>query len=729
MKTALAGGLLLASITTASWAVTCLPVINNAVTVDGIVVGGDIGGPVLVPASCATTTADIGWAGVLGRGIDLVAGTANSKTATLFFSAHQSGGTIDTIYFAVHVEKAPDFTTNDKLTVYFAADPTQANWDVTKDFALVFDGIGPGAGTPSNDGCTNPGGQVSLYKRDAGNTTWVQQGIAPATIKRKTSFAYNPVNDPQFPLWELEIGIDVSGLNIVNGAQIGLGAKLYLYEAGIQAWTAYHYPGVPTDGHDLTSVADNGLDFNPNLGGVTPSNLDKVTVGNCTFDVVITSIMGSDDQGNPGQFTLLDPNSPTDFDQNTGAAKRQNQFTATVTFVNPAKLGDTSTVAVANSGNVALFLLPWNGGFTDQITMTNVTDSFIQLGQPITTSIKWPMNKSQWHGTLNVANHACFDVKLSGFTVDLPNGNEMLQNLAFVSASTIKTSFLVAAPKEIVGIPEWQRSPDGRIEYILRVHWDNLAPKFLAGNKPFKYRITNASTLALKSIGKGYYSIRLKPGEEKRVMLEITGGVMPHPNVQYKLSAKAGGELLQPASGEPPLEIPVKPGSIVSILARGLITTPKHPPSDANGYREREPAAQQFLLRRGFYRPEDHVGAVIASCDKFHSSFVVGNNLTFAVPAKCEKLLLAVNYVAGLYADNKGEFELNVVVGDPVFLPARLPATGSVANEQFGIPAQMQPGSMLPQLVVDVGQRFNAKKFNRLIPTGDVRYAVYESHP
>jgi hypothetical protein len=644
---------------------------------------------------------------------------------------------MDTIYLAVHVEKAPDFTTNDKLTIYFAADPTQANWDVTKDFALVFDGIGPGAGTPSNDGCTDPGGQASLYKRDAGNTTWVQQGTAPATIKRKTSYAYDPVNDPQFPLWELEIGIDVSSLNIVNGAQIGLGAKLYLYEAGIQATTAYHYPGVATDGHDLTPTPDNGLDFNPNLGGVTPGTLDKVTVGNCTFDVVITSIMGSDDQGNPGQFTVLQPNSPTDFDQITGAAKRQNQFTATVTFVNPAKLGDTSTVAVANSGNVALFILPFNAtmGFTDHILMTNVTDSFIQLGQPITTSIKWPMNKSQWRTTLNAADHACFDVKLSGFTVDLPSGNEMLQNLAYVSASTIRTSFLVAAPKEITGIAEGERDPDGRIEYILHVHWDNLAPKFLKGGKPFKYRITNASAHGLKDLGKGYYSMRLKPGEEKRVMLEIIGGVMPHPPVQYKLSAKAGGELLQPASGEPPLEIPVKPGSIVSILARGLITTQKHPPSDANGYREREPANEpesaraQYLLRPGFYRPGDHVGAVIASCDKFRTGFVVGNNSTFAVPAKCEKLFLAVNYLAGLYDGNKGDFEVNVVVGDPVFLPARLPATGSVANEEFGVPAQMQPGSMLPQLIVDVGQRFKKPKFHRLVPTGYVAYAIYASHP
>lgn len=735
MKTTFASCLLLASIATGAWAATCLPVVNTPITVDGIVAGADLGVPVHVPASCPNPPADNwrGWGGVAGRGIDLVAGTPGTEKATLLFAAHQGGGAnMDKIHFAVHVENAPDFTTNDFLTIYFQANAANGSFGAN-DFALSIQGIGPAAATPlGQDGCGSPGGTVLYYTFDTGSMSWVPQAL-PATISLRTSFAYDQVNDPQFQVWELEIGIDVSSLNIANNAQVGLGAKLYLFQAGAGGGTtAYHYPGPATDAKDLTPTPDQGFDFNPNAGGVTPATLDKVTVGNCTFDVVISGqITGSDDQGNPGQFTVLDPNNNNDFDQQTGAAKRQNSFSATVLFTNPANAGDTSTVAVANSGNVRFDIQPYNVSNvpTGTFTMQTVPTSFTKLGTPQALTIKWPVNKTQWlatNGLLNTAGHTCLIVDLLGFTVDLPTGNHQQINLAYVSASTIKERFLISVPKEPIVAEE---TPKGGIEYILRAHWDNLPPKFQTGSKPFKYRITNASAIGLKSIGHGYYAVRLKPGDQKRVMLEITGGEMPHPNVQYKLSAKAGGDLLQPASGEPPLAIPVKPGSIVSILARGLINVEKHPPSNAGGYAEREPVRERFLLPGEYYRPEDYVGAVVASCDKFRTGFVVGTDSTFVIPEHCDTLFLAVNYIAGRYTDNKGAFDVNVVVGDPVFLPARLPPRGLVANPKFGVPAQMQPGSMLPQLVVDVAQRFKKPKFYRLIPTGYVAYAIYESHP
>jgi hypothetical protein len=95
MKTVLASAMLLASAATAAWAAaTCLPIVNNAPVVDGIVVGGDIGRPdtVKIPASCPVTTADPGWAGVSGRGIDHVVGPAGAKTPTLFFATHRGDG-------------------------------------------------------------------------------------------------------------------------------------------------------------------------------------------------------------------------------------------------------------------------------------------------------------------------------------------------------------------------------------------------------------------------------------------------------------------------------------------------------------------------------------------------------------------------------------------------------------------------------------------------------------
>ena len=77
---------------------------------------------------------------------------------------------------------------------------------------------------------------------------------------------------------------------------------------------------------------------------------------------------------------------------------------------------------------------------------------------------------------------------------------------------------------------------------------------------------------------------------------------------------------------------------------------------------------QQFLLHRGLYRPEDYIGAVIASCDKFQTGFVVGMDSTFIVPEGCNGLMLAINDVAGRYDDNKGQFDVFVTVGDAIRL-------------------------------------------------------------
>jgi hypothetical protein len=458
MKTVLVSAMLLVWTATASWAaVTCMPIVNNAPVVDGIVAGGDIGRPdtVKIPASCPSTTADIGWGGASGRGIDRVAGPAGAKTPTLFFAAHQSDGKVDKIYLAVHVEKAPDFTTNDQLTIYFQADASKGDWDA-KDFALVFGALGPDAATPGNDGCTSPK-DPRYFTRAPDNARWVAQATVPAGIAYKASYDYDQVNDPQFPLWELEISIDVSNagmnLNIVKGGQIGLGAKLYLFEAGIRATTAYHYPGPITDQKDLTPIPDSGIDLLPNQGGVTPATLDKVAVGGCAFDVVITSIQAFDADGNPGRFTAPDPNSPADFDQTTGNALRQNQFMATITFVNPANPNDTSPVAVANSGKVTFSVggivliegvvpvippgppppptpVHFNG------TMDIKPASFNQLGQSIPITIKWPTNVRQWisgshsFGTPIGVSEAHWEAVLSGFNVDQPGNNGMTQPLA-----------------------------------------------------------------------------------------------------------------------------------------------------------------------------------------------------------------------------------------------------------------------------------------------------------
>jgi hypothetical protein len=615
-KITFVGAMLLMFAASVSWAADiCMPLINNNVTVDGIVVGRDIGGAAAAPPSCpaAASKGDIGWAGVLNQGFPLVYGIAGTKLATLFMDSRQDGGS-NKINLGVHIESTPDFTTNDRLTIYFHADATKTDWDPPNDFSLVFDGIGPGAATPPGDGCTDPGNQPRYYKRNNGNTTWVPQGSVPAGITFKTSYDYETVHDPETQLWELEIGLDVSSLDITIGPQVGVGGKLYLYEAGVAATTAYHFPAT------LTPVTDSGNDFLPNQGGVTAGTLQKVTVGNCTFDVVISSIKGTSNTNKVGQFTQL---TPADF--NGQVPLKKNHFTADIKFVDPANLA-VGTVAAPNIGNVLFNVMPWTStraclqsssdaafrksrieewrgsmvslqtrpsGFTGDFNMATISQSFTTLGQTLTIrQFDWPQTKAQWDATGGKLNsttgHACFKVDLSGFTVDLPNGNEMQQNLTYTSLSTIQESFLVTAPPKKPKAEHhkaygykghwwhdenrWGHHKDDSIEYILRTHWDNLPPQYLKGSHPFRFRFTNARSLGLHELGRGYYSMRLKPGQEKLVEFEITGGVMPYPSKQYKLSAKAGGALLESAGGEPPLEIPVKPGSAMSILANGRVS-------------------------------------------------------------------------------------------------------------------------------------------------------------
>jgi hypothetical protein len=429
MKTALSA-MLVASVTTAAWASTCLPIINHDVTVDGIMVGAAIAGGGHVPPSCPTNKADIGWAGVPTPSMHTAATTPKSKKANFFMAAREAGGKISKLYFGVHVEGAPDFTIRDKITLYFQADGNKADWDVANDFALAFDGIGAAAATPLNrDGCSSPANQLRYYKRDPGNTTWMLQASVPAGITAKTSFDYETVHDPETEIWELEIGIDLSvlnpALNIVRGGKVGIGGKLYLFEASVEATTAFYFP-------ETVAPNDPFLDVNPNQGGVSARTLEKATVGGCAFDVVISRINVTSALGNPATFTVLFEDRPTDFEPGTGNTRpdRQSQFTAIVTFVNSADANDTSPVAVANSGNVTFSILLREGGGMLLIPIATIGASFNQLKQSITTTFKWPMNRAQYREVpFFCCGEAHLVVDLTEFTVDFPGNNKADQQL------------------------------------------------------------------------------------------------------------------------------------------------------------------------------------------------------------------------------------------------------------------------------------------------------------
>ena len=332
-------------------------------------------------------------------------------------------------------------------------------------------------------------------------------------------------------------------------------------------------------------------------------------------------------------------------------------------------------------------------------------------------------------------DHVCLKVNLSGFTVNLNEATDQLQqNLQLTKLSTVRDSFLLGSERIVEGLGGATNL------YYLRARWANV-PASQINKDPDKrskglwnYRFPNAARIGLKPIGNGWYSIQLKPNETTRVEVEMTGGTMPHPGKEYKVSPRAGGRFGNPPSGDKAVPIPVKPGMTVTIVAEGLISVDRTRPSlfhkeyarnGPDGFVAKEPRGEYLLNAKGAYAGSEHVGALIGSFDEFKTAFKIGGTSTFLVPDKVTTLWLAVNDVVGQYDDNSGKgFKVTAILTPPMFLPTRLASPGNANN---GMPAGAELGANLPRFNVDVLRVDEKRKLLR--PAGYVSYAVYVSHP
>ena len=578
-----------------------------------------------------------------------------------------------------------------------------------------------------NKAMVSPQFQPPTFYRFSGGS-WVSQGLPPAAIDAKVAWDYQTTlpGDAESGIWELEIGIDLTAGGLESAHLRGrrrdqCGSQAYVNESlgGAGATIVYRWPtGLTTD--------DNPSHVNPNQGAVTVATLEPLNIGgSCGEDVKIDSISGTDAKGAAGHFTRYQ-HSDFDASGNLPSGKR-NKFTAQVSFGNPG--GGPIISVLPNNGQVSFEIRPWNGGFLGTYPMGTANVTFNRLNDmALSVPLEWPLNEAQYNvakADLNASGHTCLFVHLNGFNVNSnpANDNAGPQNLTYTTLSTVRDSFLVSAR----GL---EKSSSGPIEYVLRPRWRNV-PSGAISPKPKKgfwsYRFLTAKQLKLKDLGKGYYSMLLYPGQERRVDIELTGGKMPAQVSHWTLSPQAGGVLLSPAGGQPPLEIPVKEGQIMTIIAQGLISVDpqRFPPNGPNGFALREPERGFLLSSSNFVAASQAVGAVIGSFDKFRTAFVVGSDTTFAVPAKATRLFLAINDQAGAYTNNTGQgFTINLVVSDPVFVPTRL---ASLPNQVPGAPARLRAGSNLPELDIDV--MMLDRKLRQLRPTGYVAYGIYDSHP
>ena len=691
--------------------------INTAITVNGIIVGKQLGTANSPPGACA---ADTGWGGVAANTFFPVNSMLpDTHSARLFMAATQSGPNIDKMYLGIHVENDDGFTQNDIVTLYFDGN-NNGSFDAP-DFALKIELGRPSP--PTDEDCAKaiPESQITFYRFSGG--TWNPQGL-PGGIKGSVSYDYGTAKDPETGIWEAEIEIDPSAVGnaIPVATGLAIGAKLYIEEPA-NGTLVFDFPlGLTTD--------DNPNSVSPNDGGVTPAKLAKLTVGSCGLDVVISNISGSAPGTNntPGTIKRGYPNPiPA-----TGVPESdRNSFTADVQLVNPANAADTSPVAVPDAGNAVFHLLAWNGGFGPDHVVGTKPAQFTAVGQKKTVELKWPATEADYSPLRNEfdvvkVNHACLKINLSGFPVNLNEpGDVVQQNLYFTTASTVKDRFLLAAPR--------QEGPGGVNLFYLRARWTNVPAERidLVGRRPrpgmWTVRFPTAARIGLKDRGKGWYSIALKPNEQRLIDIVLTGGAMPHPATRFVVSPRAGGQSAYPASGDKPYTLKVKPGMMVNIVAGGLIYVDpgrKKPASGPDGFFDREMNGEFLLSSKSAYTGREHIGALIGSFDNFRTSFLIGGSSSFIVPDNATDLSLAVNDLAGSFNDNTGRgFTVTAILSPPSDLPTRILAAGNPGN---GDPARAALGGDLPRLNIDVLQADERRKGLR--PAGYVSYVVYFSH-
>ncbi len=490
----------------------CIPTINSTFNINGIVVGSAIGGGGAPPGTCLP---DPGWGGVVALPFVPVSGIPDTHVSRLFVCGRAAGANLDRIYLGLHVENDDGFDFNDIVTFFF--DVNNSGTFDTPDFALKIE-IGP-ATPPTDENCNGSFNNLTYYKFVGG--VWTQQALpTPTAIIAKTSWDYNgAAPDPESRLWELEVEIRPVDLATTVAVATGLklGAKLAISEPGIGAMVLAYPMGLTADSSPAA--------MDPASGDVAAVRLATFDIGTCGPDVVIDSFTAVDTLGAPGKFTTFASAIPGNLPES-----QRNRFTAHVRFFNPANLADTSPVAVPNNGQVRFRGLPWSMGvgFTADIPLGEPTISFTHLGQIVVPAASWPENETQYspfRAALAGADHICLKINLNGFNVNQNEPSDLVQqNLTFTRLSTIKESFLIKAAR--------QETPGEKLDYLLRVRWQNLPTEMINPypDRPktnlWNFRFLNARQIGLKPIGNGYYRIQLRPSEEKKVEVVLSGGPM-----------------------------------------------------------------------------------------------------------------------------------------------------------------------------------------------------------
>lgn len=727
-----------------AYAQSCAPLVNTPITVNGVV--ANLGA--FQPTICG---GDPGWRGAIGREFTVFGMAPGSQKGWMFIAGESGGAQLSKLDFGIHVEGNAELNQDDKALVYFDAN-NNSTFDVG-DFAIFFE-VGPLATVSGVEECSKDPLTVTIYKFQ--NGSWTAQAPPAGAINAKVAYDFSNQlpSDMENEIWELEVSLDVAtlkanGFNLnapVQGNAFRMGAKLFVNDPGAGGTTVWRWPA-------NASSEPNAAANTPNLDPtVTAANLEQISFGNCG-DVIIES-MSSEAPNTTGSydtnhFRVLNAG---DFVNGLVPDNKQTKFHAKLRF-QTTPMGAPQAIGAPNSGTTTYNIMPWgSSGALKTIPMRVATDSFTQINTILPIDFNWPLTKADYDqaaGQFNSAasSHACMSLRLSGYVVNVNEPGDFEQhNLTYIKTSTVKDAFMLTAEK--CKDDRYYKQCAGDQDIVIRTRWLYVPPKMQCppnatpaalqkceAQYRWIYTFPTAGALGIKNLGNGYYRVKLHQGQSIRVPVTIVGGLMPNKSEKLKVSARAGGALVTPASGEPAVDFPVEPGRVITVVANGAINLGgifKGRDNGPDGFSNRQFTAVgtegRFLLRPGFYNPSLYLGALIGSFDGFKTSFVVGSNSSLIVPENATKLSLAINDFVGQYNDNTGQgFEVNILTADRISLPTRV---GLIGDPNFGLPGVVPAAANLPQLAIDVYRRMptGKPKIFSLRPTGNAIFAVFESH-
>ncbi len=250
-----------------------------------------------------------------------------------------------------------------------------------------------------------------------------------------------------------------------------------------------------------------------------------------------------------------------------------------------------------------------------------------------------------------------------------------------------------------------------------------------------RWSFTNAEELGITPVEgqPNWYQMPIDYGEVVRADLLFTSQPLPYEPQTYRLEAALDGSVNW-------MEVPVTPGSVVTVLPFGEVDLDGEggelEPISAIGFnREVDTDPDRpYLLRTGYYSPNEFSGALIGTFETpdgffVRSNFVIGGGTSILVPDEVDSIWLAVNAQLQEYQLMTGGFDLYVIETGPPTVPNHAISTGDAT---YNIPPMMAVWDTLTTLNVYTYYRTDDFEDGTLVshtmhPWGSVSYTVYHT--